>query len=36
MQEIEIKISNNNLVNKNTDIREYSIIKIVALNSAYI
>ena len=36
MQEMEIKISNNNSVNKNTDIRDYSIINIVALNSAYI
>ena len=36
MQEMEIKISNNNSVNKNTDIRDYSIINILALNSAYI
>ena len=36
MQEMEIKISNNNSVNKNTDIRDYSIMNIVALNSAYI
>ena len=28
MQEMEIKISNNNLVNKNMDIRDYSILKI--------
>ena len=36
MQEMEVKISNNNSVNKNMDIRDYSIIKIVTLNSAYI
>ena len=36
MQEIEIKILSMNSLNKNTEIRDYSILKTIALNNAYI
>ena len=36
MQEIEIKNLCMNSVNKNTEIRDYSILKTIAFNSAYI
>ena len=36
MQEIEIKILSMNSVNKNTEIRECSILNTIAFNNAYI
>ena len=36
MQEIEIKILSMKLVNKNTEMRDYIILKTIAYNSAYI
>ena len=35
MQEIKFEILNKNSWNKNTDIIDFSILKIIALNSTY-